>query len=271
MKIRSLLACGALALAVAGGSVATSGAAVAAPKAPGPAIATGSIALASPTQYEVFTAIPGHGRYHGYVDYANFTYPVTAPVHTNVWNITGTHALTFYVGTTPYAHTVDVATLTPLSTHSYRFTGTGSTTGYTWTITGTVNWNAVSFVIAYNGSTYRVTAHGLIKPDGSVTGTAVDTSKVALTFTMPAGSAFQVLRYTAPVTWAAVYAHHNASFVFTIPKGMPAGLAGLRIIVKVHEGGPGFKHDTYAAGVATSPHNGPVTYYPITSGYIFVS
>ena len=86
---------------------------------------------------------------------------------------------------------------------------------------------------------------------------------------MPAGSAFAVLSYAAPVHWAAIY-RHDANFVFTIPQSAPAGLAGLPIIVKVHDGGPGFAHDTYAHGVATSPHNGSVTQYTITSGDITV-
>ena len=69
-----------------------------------------------------------------------------------------------------------------------------------------------------------------------------------LTFTMPTGSAFEALRYTAPVASAVVYRHGNATFGYTIPKG----LAGLHIVVKLHDGGFGFKHDTFGFGVATS-------------------
>ena len=72
------------------------------------------------------------------------------------------------------------------------------------------------------------------------------------------------------MTWAVIRGH-NARFGFTIPKGTPAALTGLPIVVKVHDGGtPGWKYDTYAHGVATSWHNGPVTQYPITSGNIVV-
>jgi len=72
------------------------------------------------------------------------------------------------------------------------------------------------------------------------------------------------------VTGAIIKAH-NARFGFTIPASAPSGLAGLHIVVKVHDGGtPGWKYDTYAHGVATSWLNGPVTYYPITSGNIVV-
>ena len=269
MRIRALLVCGAFAITAAGATAATAGAASASPRPV--AEATGSVALSGPTQYAAFTARPGPGHSHGSMDYANFTYQVTAPVNTNVWNISGQHALTFTVGSSTYQHTMNVTTITPLSTHSTRFAGTGSYgTTYTWKVAGTVSWNAVSFVISYNEVKYQVSGHGTINADGSVSGTARDSNGTALTFTMPAGSAFQVLRYTAPVTWASV-SHHNASFVFTIPNNMPAGLAGVPVIVKVHDGGPGFRHDTYAHGVATSPHNGSVTNYPITSGNIRVT
>ncbi len=182
------------------------------------------------------------------------------------------HGLVF-AGT--YAHTMTVTTVTPLSTHSTRFSGTGTyntDSSHTWTVTGTVSWNAVSFSIVYTGTNagYRVSGHGLIAPDGSVSGTALDSNGLTLPFTMPAGSALQVLRYQAPVTWA-VISGHNASFGLTIPGYAPAALAGLPIVVKVHDGGPGYQNDTYAHGVATSWHNGPVTQYPITSGNITVN
>ena len=57
MKIRSILISGALALAVAGGSVATAGAASAHP-VPVPK-AAGSVALAHPAQYVTFKAQAG--------------------------------------------------------------------------------------------------------------------------------------------------------------------------------------------------------------------
>lgn len=229
---------------------------------------TGSVALSGPAQYVDFTAF-ARGRYHGSVEYTNFTYPAG---HTNVWNISGTHALVF-AGT--YAHTMKVTTITPLSTNATRFSGTGTYNAdpsYTWKVNGTVRSNAVSFTIVYTGTNagYWVRGHGLIAANGSVSGTAVDSNRQTLPFTMAAGSAFQVLSYHAAVK-CAVITGHNARFAFTIPKGEPAGLAGLPIVIKVHDGGmPGWRVDTYAAGAATSWCNGPATRYPITSGNIVV-
>jgi len=229
--------------------------------------ATGNVALSGPIQYVNFAAF-ARGRYHGWIDYTNFTYPAG---QTNVWNISGTHALVF-AGT--YAHTMTVTTVTPLSASATRFSGTGTYNAdpsYTWTISGTVRWNAISFSILYTGTNagYWVHGHGLIAADGSVSGTAKDSNGQTLPFTMPAGSAFQVLNYHAAVT-CAVIRGHNARFGFTIPMGEPAGLAGLPIVVKVHDGVPGWTADTYAHGVANSWCNGPVTQYLITSGNIVV-
>jgi hypothetical protein len=233
--------------------------------------ATGHVALANPSQYVNFIARAGHSRNHGSIDYANFTYKLPG---THVWNIGGTHPLNFTVGNDTYAHAMTVDTVTPLSTHSTLFSGTGTYVGhpdYTWTVTGKVSWNAVSFSIAYTGTDkgYTLKAHGFIARDGSVSGTATDIRGNRLTFTMDKGSAFEVLRYTAPVAWASVYRHGNATFGYTIPKWLPKDLAGLHIVVKVHDGGL-VKHDTFGFGVATSRFNGPVTYYQITSGNILV-
>ena len=70
----------------------------------------------------------------------------------NVWNISGTHSLCL-LGTT--AHTMGVTTVTPLSASATRFSGTGTYNAdpsYTWTISGTVRWNAISFSILYTGT-----------------------------------------------------------------------------------------------------------------------
>lgn len=277
MKIRSIFASGILALAVAGGSVAGAGAASARP-IPVPR-ATGSVALAGPVQhpsagpiqYSSFSVFGGPGRYHGSIDYANFTQPAS---HTNVWNISRANSLTFTLGGDTYTHTMKVTTLTPTSTHSTSFVGTGfynADKTVTWTIKGTVSWNAVSFTITYSNSTYTVSGFGLIKPDGSVSGTATAANPAqSLTFTMPRHSAFQVLRYTAPVTSAFIRGH-DATFRYTIPRfGMPWWLAGRQVVCKVHDGGPGFVKDTYASGYVNIWHYGPVTQYKITSGDIFV-
>jgi hypothetical protein len=263
MRLRALLTSGVLALAVGGTAVATAGGASAVQLRQHHTVqvAVGSVALANPLQYANFIAVP-RGHFHGSIDYTNFTYPDPG---TGVWNISGATAITFTAGTTNYAHTLDVTSLTATSNHSTKFSGTGAYgTQYTWVITGSVNWNHLKFTIKYNNSTYAVTGTGLIAADGSVTGTATDTYNTALSFTMPAGSAYSVLNYQARVTWARV-SHHRAAFTFTIPNTAPAGLAGLDILVKVHAGGPN-TGGTWAHGVAP----GPVTNYPITSGRIFV-
>ena len=182
MKIRSILAAGAIALAVAGGSVTAASASTT--HVPPVATATGNVALSGPIQYVSFNVSPRSGH-HGWIDYANFTYPAA---HTNVWNISGTHLLTF-AGT--YAHSMTVTTVTPLSTHSSLFSGTGTFNAdstYTWTVKGTVNWNSIWFSILYTGTNagYQVSGHGWIAANGSVSGTARDSNGLTLPFTMPA-------------------------------------------------------------------------------------
>jgi len=233
--------------------------------------ARGSVALSGPIQYVEFAART-HTSHHGWVSYTNFTYPAS---NTNVWNVSGANSLTFTSGGSTYAHKMTVSKVTPLSPVATRFSGTGYYTAdssTTWKIRGVVNSNALSFSILYTGTNagYRVHGHGLIKADGSVSGTAADSNGATLPFTMPADSAVQVLHYQTAVTGAVIKAH-NARFGFTIPASAPSGLAGLHIVVKVHDGGtPGWKYDTYAHGVATSWLNAPVTYYPITGGNIVV-
>jgi hypothetical protein len=273
-----MLASGVLALAVAGGGVAAAGAASAHPF-PVPK-AAGSVALAHPAQYVSFNVQAGPGRHHGWIDYANFMY--RAPfAHTNVWNILGNshhgkHALVFTVGSSTYAHTMYVTSVTPTSTTATSFSGTGffndDPVGYAWTVKGTVTEDQVSFTITYTGKAdpgYILTATGAIAAkDGSVSGTATDNRGNTLKFTMPAGSAFQVLRFQAAVNWVAI-GRYDATFGFTVPR-MPVRLAGLHMIAKVHDGGPGFHHDTYAQGIAFWGHFGKVIQFPITSGNIFV-
>ena len=184
-----------------------------------------------------------------------------------MWNIGGKHPLVFTAGGSTYAHTMYVTSVTPVSTTATSFTGVGTydpnPADYTWTVSGTVNKEHVSFKILYTGKAdpgYTLTATGVIAPNGSVSGTATDSNNLTLPFTMPAGSAFQVLRFQAPVTWATI-GRHDATFGFTVPR-MPVRLAGLHMIAKVHDGGPGFTHDTYAQGVAFWGHFGKVFPYP---------
>jgi hypothetical protein len=270
MKIRSIVAGGALALAVAGGSVAGAGAASAQSR-PVPT-ATGSVALAGPVyhpaaglQYASFSVFGGRGYYHGWIDYTNFLRPAS---HTNVWNISKANTLVFTLGGDTYTHSMTVTSITPLSNQSTAFSGYGSYTGtppQTWTISGAVRGNAVSFTITYNNTSpaYIVTGNGVINPDGSVTGTATAVNPTqSLGFTMPAGSAFQVLSYKAPVTWAYFW-DHTALFGYRIPWWAPG--AGLPMAVKVH--GSVYSHMySFAMGVLFRP----LTQYQITSGYIFV-
>jgi hypothetical protein len=87
-----------------------------------------------------------------------------------------------------------------------------------------------------------------------------------LSWSMPAGSAFEVLSYTAQVNCAVIGAT-DANFAFVIPAG--SALAGTPVAVRVHDGGtPGTNGDTWAHGVgtcgsATSP-------YTIVSGNLVV-
>ena len=103
-------------------------------------------------------------------------------------------------------------------------------------------------------------------------GTATDSLfETPLTWSTPAGSAHEVLSYTASVTCADVSSSAStATFGFTIPAGFP-GLSGLNIVAKVHDGGtPGTNGDTWAHGVANDPCEGPTSGYPITSGNLVV-
>jgi hypothetical protein len=229
-----------------------------------PREAAGSVELGSPLQYEQFLAIQ-NGRFHGGVDYTNWTYlepgsGVFAPA-------AGSHALIFtYQGST-YAHTLNGGLhLVALSPNRLAFTGSGSyngQTGATWAISGRVVDNKVKATITYNGTLnpgYRLTLTGTVANDGSVSGTAESSQGQALTFTLPAGSFASVLHYVAPIRSAQVQ-RRNATFQFTIPASVP-GLAGTKITVKVHDGGFGRAHDTYAAGVTGTT----LTSYPIIGG-----
>jgi hypothetical protein len=234
--------------------------------------ARGHVALAGPLQYAKFD-VHTHTSNHGWFNYTNFESPASG---THVWNISKASSLTFTLGGSTYAHTMNVTSVKALSPYETRFAGTGHYNAdptTTWSIKGVVNSDALSFSIVYTGGTdagYWINGHGLIAADGSVSGTAVDRNGNTPGFTMPAGSAFPVLHYRATVA-GAIIRTHNARFQFTIPASAPAGLAGLNIVVKVHDGGtPGRVYDTYGHGVATGWLTGPVTYYPITSGNIVV-
>ena len=241
-------------------------AASAAVRPPARHVATGSMELANPLQYEQFQALQGFGRNHGYVEYTNWT----ALASTYGETASGAYApeaapitLTFNGA---YAHTLNGAglKLTALSNDRLAFKGTGyynASTLDTWTIQGQVRGGQLDAVIRYGAwePGYLVVLKGHVASDGSVTGTAVDSNKADLTFTMGAGSFPAVLHYTAQIQ-ADQIKGHNATFQFTIPGKVP-GLKGTKVVVKVHDGGWGARHDTYREGAPA-----PLVQYKIIGG-----
>ena len=221
--------------------------------------------MGNPLQYEKFLAIQ-NGPHHGTVDYTNFTY---AEPGSGVWAPTNSpQTLTFTNAGTAYAHTLNGGLkLTARSPEKLAFSGSSSYNGQagaTWTISGLVNRNKISFTIRYTGTLslgYTVTATGTIAADGSASGTATSNQGQALTWTEGAGAFASVLHYVAPVSSAHVTTGHNATFQFTIPANV-VSLAGTKVTVTVHDGGPGAAHDTYAHGVT----GGAQTAYPIIGG-----
>lgn len=231
-----------------------------------PRVAVGSMELGSPLQYESFRALQGFGRYHGQVTYTNWQYAepgsgVYAPQ-------AGAHALDFTYQGAKYGHTLNGGLkLAAKSPDRLAFSGTGSYNGQagaTWKIAGSVDRNQLRAVIEYTGTLqpgYKVFLAGKVAADGSVTGTARSSQGQDLTFTMPIGAFVSVLHYHAPIQSDQI-GRHDATFRFTIPRGEPAGLAGVKVTVKVHDGGWGRAHDTYAHGVTGTP----LSRYPITGG-----
>ena len=234
--------------------------------AAGPAMAgtaphlTGSVVLSGPAQFESLNNIGGPS---GSVSYTNFTYPSPG---SGVWSLNNAEIDFGYQGGN-YPHHLTVTGINVTGLNSYTFTGTGSydnDTSYTWNATGSVTGNQLSMHIVYTGTEagYYLDFTGTINPDGSVTGTSFsDSLGRTLTVAMPAGSLFEVLSYTAPVSNVTLNsATGDGSFSFVIPQG--TSLAGTQVQVNVHDGGnPGRGHDSYA-------HNG--TSYPITGGNLTV-
>ena len=129
-------------LLIAGGAAGAMAASASASTTQGryqPREAAGSVELGSPLQYEQFLALPG-GRYHGNVDYTNWTYAepgsgVFAPA-------AGPHALVFTFAGAQYAHTLNGGLkLVALSPDKLAFSGNGyynGQAGATWKISGRV-------------------------------------------------------------------------------------------------------------------------------------
>ena len=269
-KTRTIVTSAAALVVTAGLAVTTAGAASAAtlPTKPLPRAAVGSVGLGNPLQYETFLALQGaRNHHHGEVDYTNWTYSepgsgVWAPAEGSP-GVSSPLQLVFTYQGTQYAHTLNGGLkLTALSPEKLAFSGSGAYNGggITWKINGQVAGGKVSATIAYNGQSYKVYLTGKVAKDGSVSGTARSSTGQALTFTLPAGSFASVLHYIAPVQSAQVKGH-DATFRFTIPASVP-GLAGTKVTVKVHDGGFGARHDTYAHGV-TGTQLSP---YPIIGG-----
>jgi len=254
-KIIRRITTGAAALGLAAGLAATTAGAASASTTQAryqpPRLATGSVAVSGegyPVQYEQFLALQGFGHNHGYVRYTNFGYAepgsgVYAPA-------AGPDTLVFTLGSS-YTHTLNGASLreVALSNNRLAFWGTGEYTGtpaQTWKIAGQVNGNHVSATIAYDApSTYKLVMTGTIASDGSAQGTASSPGQ-ALTWTMPKGSFLSVLSYTARIQSDQI-GGRNATFTFTIPNSAASsGIAGVQVTDKVHDGGFGPRHDTFA-------------------------
>lgn len=219
--------------------------------APPLASATGGIALSGPAQYVAFSAFDyGDTGDRGSVNYTNFTY---ADPGSGVWAVNGQSSVVFEYAGVPYPHTMTVLSVDPTSNTSYTFTGSGyfnPNPSYTWTVTGSVVGTTVTLHIVYTGAEagYYLDATGTIQPNGSVLGTSFsDSLGRTLTWAMPAGSAAEILSYTATVTQATV-GDNTATFSYTIPAG--TGLDGVAVTMDVTDGGtPGTSGDVYG-------HNG---------------
>jgi hypothetical protein len=238
--------------------------------------ANGGVTLSDPglLQFVSFSVFDyGATGDRGHVTYTNFD--ALAP-GSGVWSLDATVPLTFAIGTSTYAHTMTIDQITPTSNDSFTFTGTGvydADPTVTWNVSGMVSGSTVTFTIVYTGTgaPYTVTGTGTIAADGSISGTATDSALQSLTFTTPAGSAQEVLSYTASVSCAVVTAT-DATFVFTVPDGL--GLDGTVVIARVHDGGKPKDHlDTYGHTTTATGVCDPaaaVTNYTIVDGNIVV-
>jgi len=250
MRMRKL----SLAAAVAAAAVATFLSAGAAMAAPAPHL-TGSVALDNPDQYATFNNISGPNG--GSFSYTNFNQPDN-PGASNVWSVAkGTNIpLTVSEGAASYNHVLTVDSIEPTGQGSLSFTGHGYWADlngpngpiYTWTATGTIVGNQLTLNLLYKTGApgYTATDTATISPDGSATGTATDSNgDVGLTVSLPAGSFFQALSYTAPVSNVSFGTNGDAQFSSAVPAGHAWG--GTPYTITVHDGGnPGVGHDTYA-------------------------
>jgi len=226
---------------------------------------TGSVALSGPAQYATFNNIGGPAS--GSFSYTNFT--VADTTNSGVWSLqTGTDhqvEIDFGLGDGIYSHHLTVDSLQPTGLNSFTFTGHGNydpDKSYTWTATGSVSGTTLSMHIVYTGTQagYTLDFTGTVNPDGSVTGTSFSDSMArTLSVSMPAGSLFQALDYTAPVSNVTM-GSGTAGFDSAIPAGHIYPGTGFHISV-TDGGSPGAGHDSYY-------QDG--TRYTITSGNLTV-
>jgi hypothetical protein len=212
---------------------------------------TGSVNLDNPDQYVAFNNISGTSS--GSLTYTNFTYPDPG---SGVWSLPqGTPInYTVSVGAAYFNHTLIVDSIEPNGASALSFTGHGfwadlyanGAPVYNWTATGTVSGTSLKMHIVYTTGNPGYTADltGTVASGGSVSGTATDSAGTAgLTISMPAGSLFEALAYTAPVNTVHI-GTTTASFRSAIPVGH--ALAGTSFGISVTDGGnPGVGHDTY--------------------------
>jgi hypothetical protein len=236
--------------------------------------ATGSVGLSSPLQFADFN-VSENGK--GRVTYTNFEFPVPG---TGVWAPAQTTTIAFNYQGPDYHHIFSLDSFTPLSTESVGFTGTGyfdPDHSYTWNLKGMINEDAVWFQILYTGTSAgcKLYAHGTISDTGVMSGTWGGNcwSGNNNSWSTGPGAAYEVFSYKARTTCASIdELNADATFGFTIPNGVP--LAGVPIVVKVHDGGsPGALHDTWWHGVDSAPGSctpGAGWFYPITSGNLVV-
>ena len=131
-------------------------AASAAVRPPARHVATGSMELANPLQYEQFQALQGFGRNHGYVEYTNWTALASTYGETGSGAYAPEAAPITLTFNGAYAHTLNGAglKLTALSNDRLAFKGTGyynASTLDTWTIQGQVRGGQLDAVIRYGG------------------------------------------------------------------------------------------------------------------------
>jgi len=107
------------------------------------------------------------------------------------WNLQGIYTIDFVCtsgcsGT--YAHTMNITSM-DLETGHFSGVGNFHTGTPTWTVSGDVSGSDVSFLINYDSSTYYVNVIGTIKPDGTMSGTAISSSNQASTWSTTSGAA----------------------------------------------------------------------------------